>query len=215
MPLDGAALEPTDDRTWTLGGLADLTAPDGVYGLTLAADVAGITDRAGNPLADGAEETWEMDSRLLVLDFTSSAAISMACDPDDPTTVQFTSSDPPGGVLSVSLADLSRIFVILGAGDNTLTVDFSYGVPMPAGGLIFDGGPQATAAGDNLELVGAAGDDNVTLTPSQALMAGARRSSTATPSSSPSRWAKARTASSSAGRRCRSAGTTPSPTAPR
>ena len=47
----------------------------------------------------------------------------------------------------------------LGAGD-TITVDYSGGNPVPAAGLVIDGG---SGAGDVLSVVGSAGNDAVTL----------------------------------------------------
>ena len=57
--LTGAeVLSSADDVTWTLSGLANLTAADGTYTLTLTADGSGIEDATGNPLADGASDAW-------------------------------------------------------------------------------------------------------------------------------------------------------------
>ena len=54
-------LTTSDNLEWRLGGLTLLTGADGEYRLTLAATNSGIEDAAGNPLADGAVETWLMD----------------------------------------------------------------------------------------------------------------------------------------------------------
>jgi hypothetical protein len=54
----GATLATTDNRTWTLAGLAALTSPAGNYQLSLSAVGSGITDVAGNPLAFGANESF-------------------------------------------------------------------------------------------------------------------------------------------------------------
>lgn len=45
------------------------------------------------------------------------------------------------------------------AGDDTLTIDFSAGDPVPAGGLVYRGGEEATATGDSL-VIRAAGFEN-------------------------------------------------------
>ncbi len=54
-------LETTDHVTWTLGGLAGLTAAAGNYTLTLAATGSGILDGAENPLTVDAADSWVMD----------------------------------------------------------------------------------------------------------------------------------------------------------
>jgi hypothetical protein len=62
----------------------------------------------------------------------------------------------------VDLSYITQWVVTGGAGDNTLTVDFSNGSPLPAGGMSFDGGTNSTA--DTLQIVGTSGDDTVMLT---------------------------------------------------
>ena len=47
-----------------------------------------------------------------------------------------------------------QLTVNTGGGDDSLTVDFSGGNPIPAGGLVYDGQGQDTAAGDALTMVG-------------------------------------------------------------
>ncbi len=53
-----------DQRTWILGNLAGLTAPEGTY--TLTVNPAGITDLAGNQLAAAASDTWTVATFLYV-----------------------------------------------------------------------------------------------------------------------------------------------------
>jgi hypothetical protein len=53
-----ASLSTTDHVTWTVGGLAGLTAPPGTYVLTLAATGSGITDLLGRPLGSDASLAW-------------------------------------------------------------------------------------------------------------------------------------------------------------
>jgi RHS repeat-associated protein len=65
----------------------------------------------------------------------------------------------------VDLSSISQWQVTGGAGDDALTVDFSDGDPLPAGGLSFDGG--TNAAGDTLQIVGTSGDDTAMLTASR------------------------------------------------
>ncbi len=54
----GQPLTSTDDVTWTLGGLTDLTAAGGTYTLSLAADGSGIQDILGNAMTTDASDTW-------------------------------------------------------------------------------------------------------------------------------------------------------------
>ena len=51
-------LTTTDNRNWTLGNLAGLTATAGAYTLTLVALGSTITDAYGNPLSTNASGTW-------------------------------------------------------------------------------------------------------------------------------------------------------------
>jgi hypothetical protein len=63
-------LTTADGLTWTLGGLAGLTADDGTYLVTLVAAGSGIVDLAGNPLAEGASESWTVDTTPPTVDIT-------------------------------------------------------------------------------------------------------------------------------------------------
>ncbi|MCY2988651.1 MAG: autotransporter-associated beta strand repeat-containing protein, partial [Planctomycetota bacterium] len=57
--------------------------------------------------------------------------------------------------LSIPLADITGSLTIDTAGGNdALTIDFSTGTPIPAGGLTFNGGVQATGGSDTLLLSG-------------------------------------------------------------
>lgn len=65
LTLDGGAdlltaesLTTSDNITWTLGGLAALTAADGTYALTLTAAGSNIQDAASNALAGDASDSW-------------------------------------------------------------------------------------------------------------------------------------------------------------
>ncbi|MDA0970337.1 MAG: S8 family peptidase, partial [Planctomycetota bacterium] len=53
-----ATLASSDQQTWTLGGLATLTADLGAYQLTLAADGSGITNGDGLTLAADVTDSW-------------------------------------------------------------------------------------------------------------------------------------------------------------
>ncbi len=67
--LTGAEpLTTTDGITWTLGDLSGLTALSGEYTLILMAFGSGIEDAAGNPLADGAADSWFSDTQAPTAD---------------------------------------------------------------------------------------------------------------------------------------------------
>ena len=52
-------------------------------------------------------------------------------------------------------ANVSELTIDGSARDNTLRVDFSFGNPIPLGGLNYNGGDQETATGDALAMIGA------------------------------------------------------------
>jgi hypothetical protein len=100
--LDGSAtLSTTDNLTFTLTGLAAATAAEGAYGFTLKATTAGIADAAGNPLTNGATETWAAD--------TTPPTVSITAVTPDPRTsavssIRIVFSEPVAGF---ELADLT------------------------------------------------------------------------------------------------------------
>ncbi|MEZ6100077.1 MAG: Calx-beta domain-containing protein [Pirellulaceae bacterium] len=61
-----------------------------------------------------------------------------------------------GGTLQfeLPLSEVASITASGDAGDDSLTVDFSNGNPIPSGGLSFDGAGQATSTGDSLTITG-------------------------------------------------------------
>jgi len=60
-----------------------------------------------------------------------------------------------GRVLTRAAREATQEIVVYGsAGDDTLTIDFSNGNPIPSGGVTFDGGDQTTREGDALVLRG-------------------------------------------------------------
>jgi len=73
--LSAEALTSMDNQSWTLSGLAALTAVQGQYGFTLGFVAAGITDDAGNALAAGDTIDWTMDT-------LAPSALITAVDPD-------------------------------------------------------------------------------------------------------------------------------------
>ena len=83
------------------------------------------------------------------------------------TLLQFTTDS--GMLLDVPLLDLTSLDIDGGDDDDTLTVDFSNGSPIPGSGLFFHGGETAETNGDALVLVGyVAGNLEVTHTGAEA-----------------------------------------------
>jgi hypothetical protein len=84
--------------------------------------------------------------------------------------VEFFQNVAPTGTPThiVAASDLSGVTVQGQAGDDSLTIDFSGGNPIPAG-ITFDGGDQDTPHGDNLAIIGIA-PANYTLSSSHILI---------------------------------------------
>ncbi|MBT3198999.1 MAG: hypothetical protein HN350_03695 [Phycisphaerales bacterium] len=67
--LSGAqSLTSADNITWTLGGLALITEPSGVYEITLTADGSGIENASLVALVEDASDVWEVDSQAPSID---------------------------------------------------------------------------------------------------------------------------------------------------
>jgi hypothetical protein len=64
-------LTTTDNITYTLGNLTSLTTPNGAYRLTLNAAGSGITDAAGNPLANSPVEDFTVNTANVVNGLTA------------------------------------------------------------------------------------------------------------------------------------------------
>lgn len=147
----GETLTSLDQKTWTLSGLAGLTALPGSYSLTVKALGSGIKDAGNNPLLGNAAGSWVMNT------------INGTVANDVVTLVRGGSlvNVLIGGsyIYSFDPNNLSQLFVNLAAGDNTLRLDFSQGNPLPVGGLSFDG----TGGVSSLEFVSSSGDDGITV----------------------------------------------------
>ena len=72
-------------------------------------------------------------------------------DPNNTLTAGTDATQVDDNTVDILLADISRIVVDTLGGDDTLTIDFSNGNPIPAGGLVFDGGVDGN---DSLNLAG-------------------------------------------------------------
>ena len=82
----------------------------------------------------------------------------------DPTTKTMDDVTLAGTTtMSVAFALLPSLLFDPGAGDDTLTVSFLNGNPVPSGGLTYDGGPAATATGNALVILGSTSSDTITL----------------------------------------------------
>jgi len=145
---------------WTLGNLAGVTAAPGNYALTV------IATARTSPIFRNA---MPRASRRLrhhpgIITGTSgneySASFENAADASK--TISSSTIRLPRPNYSAVTAGLATLDFAGMGGDDTMIVDFSNGNPLPAGGLIFDGGSHA--AGDKLDIVGTSNDDNVTLT---------------------------------------------------
>ncbi len=101
-----------------------------------------------------------------VLEFTASTnSLRIACDPGDANSVDVYVNSASSPASTIPFSQLTQWQVLGGAGDDQLTVDFSHGDPLPAGGLSFAGG---TGSGNNgLTIIGTGSADSVTLSPTQ------------------------------------------------
>src|SRR5262249_14873831 len=72
----------------------------------------------------------------------------------------------PAGLLSSVVADL-------GSGNDSLTLDFSHGSPLPASGILYDGGSTTGTESNVLRVIGTPNADVVTLADGQLLVNGA------------------------------------------
>jgi hypothetical protein len=147
IALSGATLASSDGGiTWALGNLASLTGRVGSYQITLDSAGSGIADANGFALIAGAGDAWQMNT------------IGGTIGPNDIRLVR------NGTVTDYFLDDafqysfnpslLTSLVIAPGAGDDTVSIDFANGAPVPASTII-DGGP----ASDTLRLTGSTGAD--------------------------------------------------------
>ena len=94
-------LSSEDGIRWSIGGLADLTAAEGNYELTLVSSGTGITDADGNPLAGGASDAWTVDTTAPVVISRLPAVTSTVSSPD--RSVDITFSEPVRGIDATDL----------------------------------------------------------------------------------------------------------------
>ena len=77
--------------------------------------------------------------------------------------------DPSGANVIITYSNIGSQNISLGDGDDTLTVDFSAGNPVPAAGITFDGGT-GTGDTDTLKIIGTSGIDELSYTAGQAVL---------------------------------------------
>ena len=106
-----------------------------------------------------------------VLEFTAStSSIRIACDPGDANSVNVYVNSAGTPASTIPHSEVTQWEILGGTGDDQLTVDFSNGDPLPAGGLSFDG--SAPGGGNGLTVIGSGPNDNVTLSPTQLTLDG-------------------------------------------
>jgi hypothetical protein len=152
-----------DHQHFTLSGLSALTDKAGRYELTLAAAGSGITDGAGNALAANASAPWTMNA---VISGTGNDTVRLSWDTGNSRTKIEVNQN---AAYWLNPAGFPILNVNTDGGDDTLTLDFSAGNPVPAAGLTFDGGA-GTGETDILKIIGTSGDDALNYTTTQAVL---------------------------------------------
>ncbi|MFI5378499.1 MAG: SdrD B-like domain-containing protein [Tepidisphaerales bacterium] len=138
MSLATATLQTTDNVHFALTNLASLTSLPGTY--VLSATNTNVTDAAGNTLANSPTQTW---TNSLLAGTGGNDQVKIVRDATDPTLADvYVNSDTTS--FQLRFGDLPLLQASLGDGNDTLTVDFTNGSPLPAGGTTYDGG-----TGDN------------------------------------------------------------------
>ncbi len=92
-------------------------------------------------------------------------SLRIVCDPGDASSVDVYVNSAGSPTSTIPLSQVTQWQIVGGAGNDQLTVDFSNGDPLPAGGLSFDG--PATSRDDSLTISGTGPADSVTLSPTQ------------------------------------------------
>jgi mannan endo-1,4-beta-mannosidase len=147
VSLAGATLSSVNAVTWTLGNLAGATDRVGSYSLTLTAGGSVIVESNGYGIAANTSDAWVMNS----LGGTGGAE-DVRLVRNGAVTDYFL-----GGAFQYSFSPslLSTLSIAPATGDDTITLDFANGNPLPASASI-DGG----AGMDALRLIGSVGADS-------------------------------------------------------
>ena len=116
----GQSLSTTDNMTYTLSGLAPLTAEEGTYSLALKAVGSNIADIVGNVIQSDATEGWQTDTT-------------------PPTVTSFQrndGNDQPGSLKSVAVRFSEDVSASLDAADLLITAEPSQTPVVPAAGTL-------------------------------------------------------------------------------
>ncbi len=83
----------------------------------------------------------------------------------DPTRIEIveTLNGFPPTTWSAPKSLIPSLTFNMGGGDDLVTINYSSGNPMPAGGVIVDGGTEATTTADRVSVIGSAGNDSFIL----------------------------------------------------
>jgi C1A family cysteine protease len=153
------SLSSSDNVTWTLSGLSGITDKAGKYELKLTAAGSEITDSSGNDLSTDASDAWTMNAVNIG---TGNDTVKLSRD----GTLTKVDINNGATVYWLDPAGFPILNVNTDGGNDTLTVDFSDGNPVPAAGLTYDGGTGA----DTLKIIGTSGDDVLNYTTAQAVL---------------------------------------------
>ena len=151
VALDAATLEATSGSRYVLGGLADATAAQGVYTLTLVAAGSGIVDADGLPLEGDVADSWNVIEPPPPAPFEPNDTLATAAVVtlvDGSATV---SAEIGDGVAGRADVDLFAVELAAGA---TITLDIDARSLAQASGLdsylrLFDGSGREIAANDD------------------------------------------------------------------
>ncbi|MCY2955347.1 MAG: lamin tail domain-containing protein [Planctomycetota bacterium] len=151
------ALAVIDQQTCRLS-TTNVTKMLGSYELRLKSSGNGITDRAGNPLAGGASESFVMDTITGNGDY-----IGLIRDVDDPKLLRvYGGPEPSYTVLFESLPQI-QILADRRYPANLLALNFANGNMLPAAGLRFDG--ESPASKGHMLILGSGNADVITVSP--------------------------------------------------
>ncbi len=145
--------------------LAGVTATSAIFGgqpLHSYAFYSIARDNAGN--VEDPPATPDAQTFVAAVNGTSGDdTIRLRVDPANGSLLQVFMHDPPGDVpeYGIALAALPSLTIRGLAGNDTMVVDMSYGNPIPAGGLTFDGSDGI----NSLIFKGLSGDQTITASP--------------------------------------------------
>lgn len=159
LDLSSATLSTSDNRTFTVGNLNRLTSRTGTYTLTLR--VSDITDLAGNALAAGAFDTWEMTADDVGPGNEELLPVPTAPNGQLGTPLVFSLGRRPNVVRGTNRAETLRG---TNRNDRIIARSGNDRVIARGGNDLVDGGSgndDLRGGGGNDQLVGGAGDDTL------------------------------------------------------